>query len=461
MAQTHEKIRVVMVDDNSDTLNNLKKLLYFEKDIEVVATASSGKDGIQAVVLHEPDVVLMDINMPGMDGIAASEVIHARVPITQIIIMSVQAEADYLRRAMMAGARDFLIKPFSSEQLASTVRKVHALGVAAGGQVAGATAAAREPVAALVTAGAAPAAPRVDTRMPTTSGPTESRQPPLSFAVTPANLAPGPAVLRQQRGEIIAVVSANGGVGRSTIASNLAIALKAETQGKVGLVDCSLRFGDVGVLLNLTSNHTIADIASAEGGVDTEILVDVMSSHPSGIKVLLAPSSPELADLVTPHAIRTILSTLRENFDHVVVDTFTSLDESTLTVLDVADKILLLATSEIPSIKNTRQFFEIIDALKYPTDKTLLVLNKYDPRSSVKPEHIESSIKHPVYMVIERDDRATMQAAQTGQPFVLHQRNATATLCVQRLAKMLVKPPEPLLAAAVPEAKPQRRGLLR
>src|SRR5436190_10783425 len=128
MSSSNEKIRVVIVDDNSDTLNNLKKLLYFEKDIEIVATASSGEEGVKAAVQQQPNVVLMDINMPGMDGIAASEIIHARVPSTLIIIMSVQAEADYLRRAMMAGARDFLIKPFSSEQLASTVRKVYALG---------------------------------------------------------------------------------------------------------------------------------------------------------------------------------------------------------------------------------------------------------------------------------------------------------------------------------------------
>ncbi len=459
MTQTLEKIRVVIVDDNGDTLNNLRKLLYFEKDIEIVATASSGKDGIQAAVQYQPDVVLMDINMPGMDGIAASEVIHARVPVTQIIIMSVQAEADYLRRAMMAGARDFLIKPFSSEQLASTVRKVHALGNGAQSHPSPGATAALQQTGPLSPATTALPAARADTRMPTT--PVQTAPSPVTMTFTVAPPAPAPTVPADNihLGKVFAIVSANGGVGRSTIASNLAIALKAETQGKVGLVDCSLHFGDIGVLLNLTSNHTIADIASAEGGADTEIVVDVMSSHASGVKVLLAPSAPELAELVSPRSIRTILSALREHFDFVVVDTFTSLDETMLAVLDTADKILLLTTSEIPSIKNTKQFFEIIDALKYPTDKTLLVLNKYDAKSSVKPEHIEASIKHPVFTVIERDDRATTQAAQTGQPFVVNQRNATATIAVQRLSRMLVAPPEPVAAGA--EAKPARRGLLR
>jgi len=128
MTENSPKIRVVVVDDNADTINNLKKLLYFEKDVEIVGTASSGEEGIARAVEKLPDVVLMDINMPGMDGISASEAITARMPGVQIVIMSVQAEADYLRRAMLAGAREFLIKPFSSEQLANTLRAVYQLG---------------------------------------------------------------------------------------------------------------------------------------------------------------------------------------------------------------------------------------------------------------------------------------------------------------------------------------------
>src|SRR5436309_15872175 len=128
MADSPSKIRLVVVDDNSDTLNNLRKLLYFEKDVEIIGTASSGDEAIKVATQRQPDVVLMDINMPGMDGISASEAITARMPGIQIVIMSVQAEADYLRRAMLAGAREFLIKPFSSEQLANTVRAVYQLG---------------------------------------------------------------------------------------------------------------------------------------------------------------------------------------------------------------------------------------------------------------------------------------------------------------------------------------------
>ena len=119
-----DKIRVLVVDDIPETRENLKKLLYFEDDIEVIGAADSGEQGIEMAKQLKPDVVLMDINMPGIDGIKASEQIFKAVPGIQVIMMPVQSEADYLRRSMLAGAREFLIKPFSSEELATRLRRV-------------------------------------------------------------------------------------------------------------------------------------------------------------------------------------------------------------------------------------------------------------------------------------------------------------------------------------------------
>jgi pilus assembly protein CpaE len=452
MTVNPDKIHVVVVDDNTDTLNNLKKLLYFEKDIEIVATASSGEEGVKMAKQHQPDVVLMDINMPGMDGISASEAITAQVPGVQIVIMSVQAESDYLRRAMLAGAREFLIKPFSSEQLAETLRKVYQLGASQRTTPKNmpATTGPLKPTQTQ-TAPLPPPPERMYTG--TLSAPVHT--PPPTVAPVAPVIAPSTSESGRQ-GKIFVVFGASGGVGRSTVACNLAIALRDETKAKIALVDCSLRFGDVGVLLNLTSNHTLADIASAEGGPDTEILVEVMSSHPSGVKVLLAPPSPELADLVTANAIKTILHTLREKFDYVVVDSFSSLDEVMLSILDSADQILLLMTTEIPTIKNTKLFFEVTEALNYPPQKTLLLLNKFDPKSAITPQDIESSIKHPIYATIERDDRATTMAAQTGQPFVVNQKNSPTTIALHRLAKLLTRPVVEPTEAAKPQ--PQKRG---
>src|SRR5690348_17319704 len=118
-------IKVLIVDDIPETRENLKKLLAFETDIEVVGTASTGREGLELAQDIVPDVILMDINMPDMDGIAATERISKSVPQASVVMMSVQSEADYLRRAMLVGARDFLTKPISGEELYATIRSVY------------------------------------------------------------------------------------------------------------------------------------------------------------------------------------------------------------------------------------------------------------------------------------------------------------------------------------------------
>src|SRR4029077_778856 len=105
--------------------DHLTKLLGFESDFEVVGAAASGAEALSLATSLRPDVVLMDINMPDMDGIAATERLSAEVPATAVVMMSVQGEADYLRRSMLAGAREFLVKPFSSDELTSSIRQVY------------------------------------------------------------------------------------------------------------------------------------------------------------------------------------------------------------------------------------------------------------------------------------------------------------------------------------------------
>src|SRR5215217_455650 len=119
-----DRIKVLIVDDIPETRDHLSKLLGFESDVEVVGAAAGGPEAIEMATALKPDVVLMDINMPGMDGITATEKLAADVPTAAVIMMSVQGEADYLRRSMLAGAREFLVKPFSSDELTASIRQV-------------------------------------------------------------------------------------------------------------------------------------------------------------------------------------------------------------------------------------------------------------------------------------------------------------------------------------------------
>ena len=125
MSSGQETIRILIVDDIAETRESLKKMLYFEPDMEVVGTARNGQEAIELAGKYQPHVVLMDINMPGLDGISASRKITDQVPYAQIVMMSVQSETDYMRRSMAAGARDFLTKPFTMDEMISTVRRVY------------------------------------------------------------------------------------------------------------------------------------------------------------------------------------------------------------------------------------------------------------------------------------------------------------------------------------------------
>ena len=413
-----EKIQVLIVDDIPETRENLRKLLYFENDIEVVGAAMSGEEGIQMAKDLQPHIVLMDINMPGMDGITSSEAISQEVPIAQIIMMSVQAESDYLRRSMLAGAREFLIKPFSSDELVSTIRRVYELG----------------------------AAHRARYRAPA---------PPLSVT---AQMQPLPSEL----GKVISVFSPKGGTGCSTIATNLAVALQMETDAKIVLVDGSLQFGDVAVLLNLKPIRTIADLVPHMDELDGELVHSVLIPHSSGIKTLLAPPRPEMADLVVPDHMKKILEELKKTFDCIVVDTWTSLHDLVLAIMDVSDRIVLITTPDIPSIKNTKLFFEVTEALGYPPDKVFLTVNKVDRRSSIRAEDIETGIKHPVSATLALDERMVKLAANQGAPFVLSAANSPIAQSVVNLARQLLdtlveKEEVAETTAALAEEKPALR----
>ncbi|MBC7250937.1 MAG: response regulator [Anaerolineae bacterium] len=396
---TEEKIRVLIVDDIPETRENLKKLLYFETDIEVVGAATSGEEGIELAKQYQPHIVLMDINMPGMDGITASEAITQEVPFAQVVMMSVQSEADYLRRSMLAGARDFLTKPFTSDELISTIRRVYEMS----------------------------ASRRAAIPMPQVAGPV-------------AEVAPGAAPSHQ--GKIITVFSPKGGVGCTMIAVNLALVLQklTEPDGKVALVDASLQFGDVGVMLNLQATRSIADLASQLEELDSYLIETAMLPHQSDVRALLAPPRPEMADLLTPEHMKAILEQLRTEFDYIIVDTWTALHDLVLQVLDISDRILLITVPDVPSIKNARLFFDVTEALDYPPDKLILIVNRVDRRGGgISVKLIEENLKHPVAAQIPLEERTAIVSINQGVPFVLGDRRNPLAQALFHLGEVLLK----------------------
>ena len=388
-----DAIKVLIVDDIAETRDHLTKLLGFESDIEVVGAAESGRQALEMAGRLRPDVVLMDINMPDMDGIAATEQLAAEVPTAAVVMMSVQGEADYLRRSMLAGAREFLVKPFSSDELTASIRQVYTREREKQGRIT----VTNNAVAAAATA----AAGRAD------------REP----------------------GQLIAVFSPKGGVGRTTIAVNFAVAAAAELGQKTVLVDGSFQFGDVGVLLNLNpKNKSIADLMPELDAGELESMDTFVINHSSGVRVLLAPPSPEMAETITPAGVRKVLEGLRATYDVVVVDCTSTFSDTTLAILDAADVILTALTLEITSIKNMRLFLEVADQLGYESSKIKLILNRADSTLGIRVADVEHSIGRKVDHTIVSDGRSVVYALNRGVPFVLSNREAQVSQDVLRLA---------------------------
>src|SRR2546423_122999 len=282
-----EKIRILIVDDIADTRDNLAKLIGFEPDMEVAGTADGGQAAVNLAKKERPHVILMDINMPDMDGITATEIISNTVPESPIIMMSVQGEQDYLRRSMLAGAREFLVKPFSADELINSIRHVHELEKVR-----------RARYAPAPQAATAPGAPG--------GGPAPSRE----------------------TGKIITFFSPKGGVGRTTIATNLAVALHQATDKPVVLVDGSLPFGDIAVILNMSPKaKTIADLIGSFEQADADVVESILVQHSTGIKVMLAPPTPESTELINGTHIKHIIELLKERYAYIIVDTWPSFQE--------------------------------------------------------------------------------------------------------------------------------------
>jgi pilus assembly protein CpaE len=396
-----DQIRVLIVDDIPETRDHLAKLLGFETDIEVVGAAASGREAIELGARLAPDVILMDINMPDMDGITATERLAAEVPSAAVVMMSVQGEADYLRRSMLAGAREFLVKPFSSDELTSSIRQVYTRE--------------REKLARI------------------------ALQPSAAGSAPAPKAVPGQTREADEPGRVVAVFGPKGGVGRTTLAVNLAVAAATELGQRTCLVDASFQFGDVGVLLNLNpKNKSIADLLPELETGDFESLDTFLINHSAGIRVLLAPPSPEMSELITPHGVKRMLETLRMTHDLVVVDCMASFNDTTLAILDLADTVLTMLSLEITSIKNIRLFLEVAEQLGYGSDKVRLVLNRADSSLGIRVADVEHSIGRRVDHTIVSDGRSVVYALNRGVPFFLSNREAQVSQDVLRLASAVV-----------------------
>ncbi|MBP7174773.1 MAG: response regulator [Thermoclostridium sp.] len=375
------KIRIIIVDDSRETVENIRTLLRFETTVEVIGAAFDGKESIKLCEKLKPDIVLMDVNMPEMDGLTATQIITMQFPEIGVIIMSVQGEKEYLKKAMVAGAREYIVKPFSSEDLVQTILKTYEM---------------------------------------------QNRRKSLSKVQD-----------HQISTRIFTVFSTKGGVGKTTIASNLAVAMARTTKKRVALIDMDLQFGDIAVMLNLSIKNTIYDLVKDLKDMDSDIIEDYMVTHFSGVSVLPAPAKPEYSEFIDAKHIEKILNLLIGNYHYIIIDAAASFNETVLTALDMSEKILCVSTLDLPTIKNIKVGLDLMDSLKYSHEKIHIVLNKASEQFGVKYKEFEQTIGHPVWAYIPEDSQTVITSANKGLPFVMTRSETKVARAIYSISEAL------------------------
>jgi len=418
------KIRVMVVDDLRETRMSVYKMLQFDDRVEVVGEAERGKQAIEMASSLKPDVILMDINMPDMDGITATKAILEKVATVQIVMMSVQTDVPYMRQAMLAGARDFLMKPFSMDDLSRAVHEAYDRRARPGSRRASSTG-----VSGVLQA----------------SG----------VGVGSSN-----AGISSKEGTIIAIYSPKGGTGCTTIAINLGVSMARQGQ-RVLLIDANLQFGTVAVMLNMKPTVTLLDLINRVDDLDPDYIRSVPLTHSSSLQMLPAPLKPEMAELVKPKQMEKLLKAVRMVYDFVLVDTATGLDDTILAVLDQSERILLVGEPNLPTLKTLRDFLDLTRSLSYSTGKVLLTINRVLDKVQIPPKEMAKVLRHPVTFTIPLDVEAATEAANKGRPLVVGPERKTAlAIALRDISERLVFEQQAQSAATAPARAAKKRGFL-
>ncbi|WP_069998350.1 response regulator [Cellulosilyticum sp. I15G10I2] len=355
------KIRILIADDIEETRGVLKKIISLEDNLlEVVGEADNGEDALKLIPKIKPDVVLMDINMPVLNGLEATERITNEHPSVIVIIMSVQAENEYLKRAMFHGAKEYIIKPFNYKSLTETIKLTYE-----------------------------------------------------KYKNRPIKLIEH----ENRAGKVITFFSSKGGVGKSFLALNTAIILSKNEKKKILLVDMDLQFGDISILTNRHNQRTILDIVD-DVQVDTyERIKPYLYKYSENIDMLFAPGKLEEAEYITKDSIQKVMRLFKKEYDVIIVDTGVNFNDHNLYLLDYADKIFFVSTMESAALKNTKLGMRIMKSLGYDKNKVKLIINRYTTHYGINRKDVEEVFKDGIFALIPEEEKTVNLSVNKGEPF--------------------------------------------
>lgn len=362
----------VLVEPDHDAVDVLLRAL--PAGSQGVATMDRGRAWLDQH--HDEYVVVLGPSVPVADALVLCNTLRTSRPTVSVVLLRDELTTDVLTSAMHAGARD-VIPSDSLEAVSAAVARAYQLFTALRG--------------------------------------------------------PGGA---SQTGKVITVWSPKGGVGKTTMSVNLGLALTEGGARKVCLVDLDLAFGDVAITMQLFPTHSIEHAIGSEGSIDADLLNGLLTRHQDALMILAAPSHPDVRDRISPTLVSQIIRTLARTFDYVVIDTAPAFDEQTLTALDETDEIVIIATLDVPTLKNVKIALETLDTLNIAPDRRHLLLNRADDEVGISPDRVEGILgMRPAARVAT----ATEVAASTnaGTPIVVKNPDHPSSTAIVQLASLL------------------------
>jgi pilus assembly protein CpaE len=341
----------LLVDENREALAALNKQINFI-DMVVIGEAGFGPVAYTWASQLQPDIVLVSMEEPVARALKSVEALALGQPRWPVIVVSSKGDRESLRKAMRAGANDFIAKSSDPEELRAAISSI------------------------------------IRRERETGASDSERRS------------------VAHRAGTIISVFGVKGGIGKTTLATNLATSIALESQARVALVDLDLQFGDVGMVMNVSPETTITDVVRSLDKIDADLLDGFLAQHGSGVQVLPAPLSVEGSEEIIGEHIQRILDVLSAVYDYVIVDTPNSLNDTVLPALDMSTLVLLVTTPEVTCIKRTKAALDLMNHWRYSEDKVKLVINKANKQAEASPEDIASVLEYPAFWKVPFDQTA-------------------------------------------------------
>lgn len=387
MTTPKDLIRVLALTSNDGLLDLIRTTLEREQTYFLIERQEINDELLENIEKLKPNCILLDYFCPAANPLDLVDSLSLQFPEIMTVVILPEDKLSEANQIILSGARAFIFQPFTQMQLLSTIDRIKELFM-------------------------------------------RSQQ-------VKAAAKPG-ALTMSTRGTFV-VFSPKGGVGCSTVAVNLAIALKEDLREEVLLMDGKLIFGDLDVMLNLKIQNSIADFVPHIGSLDEGLVRDIVSEHVSGLKVLPAPINPIAAQGIHPEELHRILQSIQNIYPNIVIDGGNFLNDNAVTIMDACHRVILVINPDIACLRDVSRFFDICHTtLSFPKEKFLVVINQHDQREGLSREDIEHSLQVKVFATLPWDPRVVMQSINRGVPVVMkNKNNIPLRKAFQALAKNL------------------------